>query len=83
MIAAREFHPGMGKAVADRTILRAGEDWGDVANRVSLGNTLMHESGKSDLEGFRNHLRSATILMSGRHLQHGDEVVHVGLHDFS
>jgi len=69
---ARSFHPGMGKAVADRTILRPGEDWGDVADRVSLGNTLMHPTGQADLAGFRNHLRTATILMSGRHLQHGD-----------
>lgn len=124
LVSARDFHPGMGKAVADRTILRkladlfyvdtldnvvvsvtdplldqikdycelAGkpfsidmtgevahfpvgrvEDWGDVADRVSLGNTLLHPSGKNDLAAFRNHLRSATILMSGRHLQHGDE----------
>jgi hypothetical protein len=63
----------MGKAVADRTILRPGEDWGDVADRVSLGNTLLHPTGADDLPGFRNHLRNATILMSGRHLQHGDE----------
>lgn len=69
---ARAFHPGMGKAVADRTILRPGEDWGDVAERVSLGNTLLHPTGERDHFDFRNHLRSATILMSGRHLQHGD-----------
>lgn len=72
-VPARSFHAGMGKAVADRTILRPGEDWGDVADRVALGNTLLHPSGQSDLFDFRNHLRSATILMSGRHLQHGDE----------
>lgn len=72
-VPARSFHPGMGKAVADRTILRPGEDWGDVAERVALGNTLLHSSGAEDREGFRNHLRTATILMSGRHLQHGDE----------
>jgi adenosylcobalamin-dependent ribonucleoside-triphosphate reductase len=69
---ARSFHPGMGRAVAERTILRPGEDWGDVADRVSYGNSLLHPSGKADLADFRNHLRTATILMSGRHLQHGD-----------
>jgi adenosylcobalamin-dependent ribonucleoside-triphosphate reductase len=68
----REFHPGMGKAVADRTILRPGETWGDVADRVALGNTLL-DKGCDDYDGFRRHLRAATILMSGRHLQHGDE----------
>jgi adenosylcobalamin-dependent ribonucleoside-triphosphate reductase len=69
---ARAFHPGMGQAVAERTILRPGEGWGDVADRVSLGNTMLHDSGKLDREGFQSHLRNATILMSGRHLQHGD-----------
>lgn len=70
---ARTFHPGMGEAVARRTVLRAGEDWGDVAERVAHGNSLLHETGAADREGFRNHLANATILMSGRHLQHGDE----------
>lgn len=69
---AREFHPGMGQAVADRTILRPGETWGDVANRVADGNCSLHPSGADDLAQFKSHLRSATILMSGRHLQHGD-----------
>lgn len=69
---ARAFHPGMGKAVADRTILRPGEDWADVADRVAEGNTLLHPTGADDKFDFRNHLRTATILMSGRHLQHGD-----------
>ena len=72
LVDARPFHPGMGKAVADRTILRPGEDWADVAERVSLGNSLLHPTGEQDRFDFRNHLRSATILMSGRHLQHGD-----------
>jgi adenosylcobalamin-dependent ribonucleoside-triphosphate reductase len=62
----------MGQAVAERTILRPGEDWGDVAERVSLGNTLLHDTGARDRAAFRDHLKTATILMSGRHLQHGD-----------
>lgn len=69
----RDFHPGMGRAVAERTILRPGEGWGDVADRVALGNTLLHPTGKADKQAFRKHLHSATILMSGRHLQHGDK----------
>lgn len=72
MTPARSFHPGMGQAVAERTILREGESWGDVAHRVALGNTMLHKTGADDKFDFRNHLRSATILMSGRHLQHGD-----------
>jgi adenosylcobalamin-dependent ribonucleoside-triphosphate reductase len=62
----------MGQAVAERTILRPGEDWGAVAERVAAGNCLIHNSGKQDREFFEAHLRQATILMSGRHLQHGD-----------
>ena len=77
----REFHPGMGQAVAERTILRKKEDktwenWGDVANRVALGNSLL-TSDKTDQEfefkALRKHIGKATLLMSGRHLQHGDE----------
>lgn len=73
----RQLHAGMGQAVAERTILRRKEDgswenWGDVADRVALGNTSL-AGGSADYVGLRNHLRSATILMSGRHLQHGDE----------
>lgn len=68
----RDFHPGMGQAVAERTILRPGETWGDVANRVADGNCSLVPSGAADLAGFKAHLHNATILMSGRHLQHGD-----------
>ena len=67
----------MGQAVAERTILRRKpngdwETWGDVADRVAFGNASL-PGGGDDYEGLRKHLRSATILMSGRHLQHGDE----------
>jgi hypothetical protein len=47
------------------------ETWGDVADRVALGNTLLID-GCTDYDNLNAHLRSATILMSGRHLQHGD-----------
>lgn len=71
----RDFHPGMGTAVAERTILRPGETWGDVAKRVSLGNVLL--AGDDDLseeyQRMEHHMAKATLLMSGRHLQHGDE----------
>lgn len=115
----RDFHAGMGRAVAERTILRKlpdqlynpkkmvasrndpvhddmkafaltynipfetdktnntlhwawrWESWGDVADRVALGNTLLVDKC-NDYDGFNRHLRNATILMSGRHLQHGD-----------
>lgn len=69
----RDFHPGMGQAVAERTILRPGEVWGDVADRVAEGNCLLHKTGKDDVLDFTAHIRQATILMSGRHLQHGDD----------
>ena len=42
----RSFHPGMGQAVAERTVLRKKpngewETWHDVANRVAMGNSLL------------------------------------------
>ena len=99
---ARSYFPGMGSAVADRTINRKIDDgfggtrietWADVATRVSLGNALLEPRGgrfgdqKHDLntwaamtgpqieerERMEHHLRQASLLMSGRHLQHGDE----------
>ena len=67
----RTYSPGMGQAVADRTVNRPGEGWGDVAQRVALGSHLLHpESG--DQEALERHLAQASILLSGRHLQHGD-----------
>lgn len=78
---AKEFYPGMGQAVAERTILRKKEDgkwesWDDVAHRVALGNSLLShddEEQKSEYDLLKRHIANATILMSGRHLQHGDE----------
>lgn len=42
----KKFYPGIGQAVAERTILRKKENgrwenWGDVADRVALGNSLL------------------------------------------
>jgi adenosylcobalamin-dependent ribonucleoside-triphosphate reductase len=78
----RKLHPGMGQAVAERTILRKKEDgtvetWKDVAARVALGNVLLTDKvpGNRELEEslLRKHIANASLLMSGRHLQHGDE----------
>lgn len=77
----RDLLPGMGQAVAERTVLRRKADgqfekWGDVARRVALGNALLCpdpaavEAQRANLE---HHIAKATLLMSGRHLQHGDE----------
>jgi len=50
------------------------ETWEDVAHRVALGNTMLFPpSAKSEYDRMHHHLRQASILMSGRHLQHGDE----------
>ena len=77
----RPLHPGMGQAVAERTYLRRHDDgswenWGDVAHRVALGNSLLAPT-VSDRDGeyknLRTHIANATLLLSGRHLQHGDE----------
>lgn len=66
------------------------EKWADVAERVALGNSLLHPAGSSDqgmhqigvtlvsddqkveFDRLNHHLRQASLLMSGRHLQHGD-----------
>jgi hypothetical protein len=62
------------------------EEWEDVAHRVASGNaSLMYFSGNPDamddeLEErhreymrLNHHLRQASIILSGRHLQHGDD----------
>lgn len=76
----RELDDGMGLAVAKRTVLRRKENgeyetWGDVAERVALGNALLCPD-EADVEaeraGLYHHISKATLLMSGRHLQHGD-----------
>lgn len=68
---SRDYEPGMGKAVADRTINRPGERWSDVAHRVALGNSLLDQA-VNDYPALSHHLLQASTLMSGRHLQHGD-----------
>lgn len=76
----------MGQAVADRTINRQitlpggethTEEWSDVAHRVALGNSMLEPRGvehsASEYALMHRHLAQASLLMSGRHLQHGDE----------
>lgn len=84
-LAFRPLHPGMGQAVAERTIFRTlsdgtRENWGDVARRVALGNVGLllptsENAGhlKYDVLGLEQHIAQGRVLMSGRHLQHGDE----------
>ena len=51
------------------------ETWADVANRVATGNALLHPTQAerdAEFHAMQHHLRQASILMSGRHLQHGD-----------
>jgi adenosylcobalamin-dependent ribonucleoside-triphosphate reductase len=60
----------MGKAVADRTINRPGEKWANVADRVAKGNASLTDG--RDYKSLKHHLSQASLLMSGRHLQHGD-----------
>ena len=79
----RKLTKGLGEAVAKRTILRTKangqlETWADVAHRVALGNSsLLPDKFKKDrqteYELLRKHISNASLLMSGRHLQHGDE----------
>jgi len=74
----RTLHPGMGQAVAERTVLRRKADgsfetWGDVAERVAIGNaSLVPATFEAERSALQRHIGKATLLMSGRHLQHGD-----------
>ena len=84
----RKLDNGMGRAVARRTYLRRitddktgrerWETWREVADRVSLGNTSllgkkMSKHREEEYELMRKHISNGSLLMSGRHLQHGDE----------
>jgi ribonucleotide reductase alpha subunit len=81
-ISFRKISPGMGQAVGERTILRRKENgefehWGDVAERVAKGNSSLFDgpiySSESEYHLLRKHIANGNTLMSGRHLQHGDE----------
>jgi adenosylcobalamin-dependent ribonucleoside-triphosphate reductase len=57
------------------------ETWEEVADRVARGNSLLAKNFKSldkkhieeEYKILKKHLANASMLMSGRHLQHGDE----------
>jgi adenosylcobalamin-dependent ribonucleoside-triphosphate reductase len=89
-IRVRALHPGMGQAVAERTVLRKlpiyemqdgdfvetgkrFETWGEVADRVATGNALLHpDTYAQEKPVLEKHIANMSLLMSGRHLQHGD-----------
>lgn len=57
------------------TGLRQKETWADVSERVAQGNAALLRdpyAGADAYNELRWHLRKANLLMSGRHLQHGD-----------
>ena len=57
------------------------EDWQEVADRVATGNVSLIKNFKGigkkhaeeEYEILKKHIGNASMLMSGRHLQHGDE----------
>jgi ribonucleoside-triphosphate reductase (formate) len=60
------------------------ETWAEVADRVANGNTLLLNNAllkgktpkshrQTEYELLKKHISNGSILMSGRHLQHGDE----------
>lgn len=82
---SRKLDSGMGMAVAKRTYLRKvhedgaerWETWEEVADRVARGNTALlgegdHEHRESEYHIMRKHISNGSMLMAGRHLQHGD-----------
>jgi hypothetical protein len=85
--AARALNARMGEAVAARSIYRTDgatgvrETWAAVAHRVAFGNTLLHPADTvadkqyraAEYGVLRDHLAQGRVLLSGRHLQHGDE----------
>lgn len=80
----RQLAKGLGEAVAKRTILRTKangelEAWQDVAKRVAIGNSSLlpreakwAEHQQQEYRLLKKHLSNASLLLSGRHLQHGD-----------
>lgn len=73
----RPLDKGMGEAVARRTVFRPSDQdsWANVARRVALGNTLLGHPQTMQVEAelMTEAIASGSLLMSGRHLQHGDE----------
>jgi ribonucleoside-triphosphate reductase (formate) len=75
----RPLDPGMGIAVARRTVFRPedGECFGRVAERVAEGNMSLLGRPLTARDGaerarLRNAIATGALITSGRHLQHGD-----------
>lgn len=57
------------------------EKWADVAQRVAMGNALLVPKDtpgyltklEQEYNTMHHHMRQASLVMSGRHLQHGDK----------
>lgn len=78
-LPARSLEPGMGLAVARRTVFRPEDhdDFGRVADRVAAGNmSLLRRpltaAERDEQARLRNAIATGALLTSGRHLQHGD-----------
>lgn len=78
-LPARPLDPGMGVAVARRTVFRNtdAECFGRVADRVADGNIgllpwLPSEADHVEAARLRNAIATGALITSGRHLQHGD-----------
>lgn len=75
----RQPVPGIGEAVATSRMYRDSDenDWSNVGVRVAAGNvSIMGDPEspelRSEYEDLRDHISAARVLLSGRHLQHGD-----------
>jgi len=75
----RPLDPGMGLAVARRTVFRPEdqEDFGRVADRVAEGNISLlgrplTTRDQVERARLRNAIATGALITSGRHLQHGD-----------
>ena len=75
-LPARTVDPGMGLAVARRTVFRPedAEDFGRVADRVAAGNMALlgARADAAEQARLRNAIATGALITSGRHLQHGD-----------
>ena len=69
------------KVVDEKTNHERWEKWPEVADRVARGNTALVKNFKGigkkhqeeEFQLLKKHISNASMLMSGRHLQHGDE----------
>jgi adenosylcobalamin-dependent ribonucleoside-triphosphate reductase len=77
-LPARKLDPGMGMAVARRTVFRPADQecFGRVADRVAEGNIALlgpaAPRSHQERARLRNAIATGALLTSGRHLQHGD-----------